>query len=57
MEIIDTHTHLYLDQFDNDFSNIDCQKAKGLKCSRCWKVFENLDKSSNICDRCNQVLN
>ena len=45
------------DQFDNDFSNIDCQKAKGLKCSRCWKVFENLDKSSNICDRCNQVLN
>ena len=22
MEIIDTHTHLYLDQFDNDFDEI-----------------------------------
>ena len=22
MEIIDTHTHLYLDQFDNDFDDM-----------------------------------
>ena len=32
-------------------------KEDGDKCSRCWKLYKQLDENNQICDRCRSVIN
>ena len=53
----------YVEKYDESFESDDeknifikISTAKGEKCPRCWKYFNNL-KESKVCKRCEKVLN
>ena len=44
---------------NNDFGTIQIQKAKGIKCDRCWHFKEFTFKgkqNTNLCKRCAEII-
>ena len=44
-----------LEQFDN--CQVKVEAFDGIKCERCWNLFEENEMHDNICDRCYHVVN
>ena len=57
--LIDNPLENSLLTLDNDLGTIQIQKAKGIKCDRCWHFQEVTFKgrqNTNLCKRCAEII-